>query len=203
MITHEILDSTPKDKLPELLPTINQSDIDLLILWLNEKDDSFRYKSFLLLQSISEQSSAVYPYWDTLFEKLNNPNSYRRSLGLMLLAENARWDTEKKLDQCIEIYLNAVDDEKPITVRQCIQGLAKIAAARPAYHQVILTRLLGIDLNRRKETQRKVLLLDILGVLAVVRRTISDDRIASYLQNALTGGLLDAKTKKEVRSWFD
>jgi hypothetical protein len=56
------------------------------------KDDTFRYKCFLLLQGRSEKYPDVYPYWELFVQKLDSTNSYQRSLGLMLIAENVRWD---------------------------------------------------------------------------------------------------------------
>ena len=46
----------------------------------------------LLLQGRSLEFEDVYPYWDVLVEKLGSANSYQRSLRLMLIAENVRWD---------------------------------------------------------------------------------------------------------------
>ena len=112
MITAQTIELCEKDDLPDLLPTLNAPDINQLVSWLTEKEDNFRYKCFLLLQSRSEQASDVYPYWDTFVEKLDNDNSYQRSLGLMLIAENVRWDSNGKFDQILDRYLSFCDDEK-------------------------------------------------------------------------------------------
>lgn len=49
----------------------------------------------------------------------------------MLIARNAKWDTENRMEAVIDEYLTLLRDEKPITVRQCIQALGKVAAAKP------------------------------------------------------------------------
>ena len=98
----------------------------MLVELLNEKDDNLRYHAFLLLQNRSQINSDVYPFWDELVSKFTSTNSYHRSIGLMLIADNVRWDQEGKFEPLLETYLSFVDDEKPITVRQCIQSLVKI-----------------------------------------------------------------------------
>lgn len=199
MITAETIQVCAKEDVAALAAQLSGDDIAQLVAWLSEKDDNFRYTCFLLLQARSETHADVYPYWDMLADKLNSPNSYQRSIGLMLMAENARWDgAGKKFDAILDRYLTFCDDEKPITVRQCIQSLGKIAPHKPACHAKIVEKLTAIDLMQRKETQRKLLLMDILGVLCVIRKRQPDARIEAYLQRAMTGEILDSKSKRLV-----
>lgn len=200
MLTAETIQSCDKENLTSLTPGLNQPDLDLLVSWLSEKDDNFRYKCFLLLLDRSQKYSDVYPYWDGFVEKLGSSNSFQRNIGLNLIAENARWDTSGKFESIAGFYLSHVDDEKPITVRQCIQGLCKIVPYKPACHSQIADTLLSIDLSKLRETMRKVILLDILSVLMEMRKFSPDPRIDQYIQSALTGSLLDSKSKRLVAS---
>ena len=200
MLTYDSLQAYPKEALPDLIPTLDSTDIDQLVAWLVEKEDNFRYKCFLLLEGRSRQYADVYPHWDILVDKLGSANSYQRSIGLMLIAENARWDDAGRFEQILDRYLSYCDDEKPVTVRQCIQGLTKIVPVKPNCLSRIADRLFSIDLMQRKETQRKILLLDILSVLIQINRLQHDGRIDHYVQNALTGGILDNKSKRLVES---
>lgn len=198
MITAQDIQQCQKEDLAGLIPALDSTDIGQLVAWLTEQDDNFRYKCFLLLQGRSQGYSDVYPHWDVFAGKLGNANSYQRSLGLMLIAENVRWDNPGKFDEIVDAYLSLCDDEKPITVRQCIQGLCKIVPYKPGCHAKIVDRLTSIDLMQRKETQRKLLLLDIISVLSAIRKTGPDERIDRYIQDALSGGILDAKSKRLV-----
>jgi len=198
MITAETLLSCAKENLAELTPTLTAADLAQLVEWLNEKDDNLRYKSFLLLQDRSQKFDDVYPYWDTLVAKLGSENSYQRSLGLMLLADNVRWDQPGKFEALVATYLSFCDDEKPVTVRQCIQSLVKVVPHKPACLGAIVDKLLSIDVMQRKETQRKLVLLDILSVLTAIQKVQPDERISRYIHNALTGGILDDKAKRQV-----
>jgi hypothetical protein len=200
MITIETLQACEKDDLPAIVPTLEAVDLRQLVDWLNEKDDNLRYKSFLLLEGRSDQYPDVYPYWETFVEKFGSANSYQRSLGLMLVAANARWDEDGRLEAILDRYLALCDDEKPVTVRQCIQGLCKIVPYKPLLHARIADRLISIDLAQRKETQRKILLMDILSVLALIRKACPDGRIDRYILDAMTGGILDSKAKRTIEA---
>ena len=78
----------------------------------------FRYPAFLLLKQRSVISRDIYPYWSIFCDKIANENSYQRSIGIMLIAENVRWDKECRLDDILEEYLSHTEDEKFITSRQ-------------------------------------------------------------------------------------
>jgi len=131
MVDLENIMSIPNSDLQQVAKALDKDDIPQLVEWLSLKNDDIRYKAFLLLQNRSIFFDDVYPFWDIFREKLNSDNSYQRSIGLMLIAENARWDTGNRMEEIIDGYLTILNDEKPITVRRCIQSLGKIASAKP------------------------------------------------------------------------
>lgn len=198
MITVEKLLYYEKDNLAEAAESLQADDIDQLIKWLGEKDDNIRYTSFLILQQRSKIHDDVYSYWDNFVEKLDSPNSYQRSIGLMMIAENVKWDSQDKFDEIIELFLSFCDDNKPVTVRQCIQSLCKVIPYKKHLCEKISDKLISIEILKRKETQRKILLLDIINVLAVIRKREPDDKIDAYISNAMMGEILDKKAKSEI-----
>lgn len=143
-------------------------DVRALVELLSEKDDNLRYSAFLKLQALSQKDDSVYPYWDVFAEKLNSDNSYQRSIGLMLLAENVAWDKDGRFAEVCAAYLAHCDDEKFITARQCIQGLNKIIAATTGYRKEIVAALTGLELDKRKDTQKGLLRRDIAEVLGKI-----------------------------------
>jgi hypothetical protein len=198
MITIQEVAELTKEEIPNRAGTLQTEDIPILVNLLEEKDDNLRYHALLLLQNRSTSHTDVYPFWDELVEKFKSPNSYQRSIGLMLIADNVRWDSAGKFDVILEDFLAMVADEKPVTVRQCVQTLCRIA---PYKHQLIPRiheKLLAIDLSTRKDTQQKILLMDILSVFAVTRRIVQDENVEAYIMNALTGARLDKKAKTDV-----
>lgn len=198
MITVEEIAAISKGDVQDAAKKLNSDDIYMLVDMLSLKDDNIRYGAFLLLQNRSMLNSDVYPFWDTFQGKLKSDNSYQRSIGLMLIAENVRWDTQHKTEAIIYDYLSLLNDEKPITVRQCIQSLGKVAQSKPALNAKIADRLISFDLMAVKETMRKSILLDIINVLLKIRKSYNSDEVESFISDALSGEILDKKSKKLI-----
>ena len=72
---------------------------------------------------------------------LDSDNSYIRTRGLTLIAYNAKWDKDYKIDEIIDNYLKHITDVKPITARQCIKLLPIIAKYKPELKNDILSAL--------------------------------------------------------------
>lgn len=200
MITIESLMSIDKNNLQEASKAIDKNDLSQLVEWLSEKDDKIRYQSLLMLQNRSLYSDDVYPFWDIFRRKIKSENSYQRSIGLMLIADNAKWDKDNRIDGTIDEYLTLLNDEKPITVRQSIQSLRNIVPYKSHLHPKIANKIMSINISDIKETMRKLILLDILEILAVIRKHKSTDEIEGYIFNALSGQILDKKAKKQIES---
>ncbi len=90
----------------------------------------------------------------------------------MLVAENTKWDAQNRMEETIDEYLTLLNDEKPITIRQCIQVLGKVAPFKPGLNKKIVGKLISFDLMAVKETMRKSILLDILNVLLIIRKEL-------------------------------
>lgn len=198
MINIERLIAYEKNDLLEISKTVEARDIFQLVEWLTEKDDKLRYHSLLLLEYRSEHYDDVYPFWNSFCEKLKSTNSYHRSIGVMLIADNVKWDKENKIDTIIDGYLRILYDEKPITIRQCIQSLCKIVPYKVHLHNKIVNELMSLNITDVKATMRKLILLDILNILVLIRKHHTTDDIESYIFKALTGGLLDKKAIKQI-----
>ena len=108
---------------------------------LFDKNNKVAYKALLELQKESEETNCIYPYMDRLSSMLDNDNSYIRTRGLTLIASNAKWDTNYKIDEIIDKYLKHITDVKPIVARQCIKLLPIIANHKPELRNDILSAL--------------------------------------------------------------
>lgn len=75
----------------------------------------------------------------------NRGNSYIRTRGLRLIAYNSKWDKDNKIEAIIEKWLEHIEDEKPITARQCIKDTVIIAKNKPELIEIILERLEKIN----------------------------------------------------------
>lgn len=181
-----------------LAEALEPNDIPFLIGLLEEKNNDIRYAAFLVLQKRSMVHSDVYPFWDTFKQKLDHENSYQRSIGVMLLAENIRWDTESRLSDALKQYMARFRDEKFITARQAIQSLQCWLPQRPEMIPAVLKELTAIPVDQLPPTQRKLILLDILQALLLIRDGTPREEAAAYIFRALDGGLLTKKEKDAI-----
>lgn len=104
------------------------------------------------------------------------------------------------MEDTIEPCLELLNDEKPITMRQCIQSLGKIASSKPDLNEKIASELISFNIMAVKETMRKSILLDILNVLLLIRKERKSDEMESFILNALSGEILDKKSKKQIEA---
>jgi hypothetical protein len=200
MIEEGILSLVNAENAAQFAATLSGEDISPLVARLDSSEDKIRYPAFLLLRERSAISADVYPFWDSLDEKLTNANSYQRSIGAMLLAANARHDTEGRMQHSLPRYLALLNDPKPITVRQCAQSLPEILRAKPEAAGEISSAIFAVDLLGFKDTMRKLVLVDFLEALLLVREMTPSEELEQYLFFALSGNILDEKTKKHLRA---
>lgn len=172
-----------REELAAFAAGLEEPELDGLVETLVSKNDEQRYGALLLLLAFTENRDSLYKYWDFFAEKLHSENSYQRSIGLMLIARNAKWDGLCKMKGCIGRYLELCDDEKPVTVRQCIQNLAYILPYHNDLFGTVVQKLVSINLSTRKETQRKLLFQDIGLILTQINESKPDSRIEEYMEN--------------------
>ena len=123
------------------------------------------YRALQSLQETSDVDDAVYVHIDSFIEMMRDSNSYVRTRGLTLIACNAKWDEAGKIDGIIDEYLEHVTDDKPITARQCIQSLPKLAEAKPHLMPRIVSSLSHADTSAYADSMRSLVQDDIRDVL--------------------------------------
>ena len=165
MISLEELISVDRDDIESAAGRLTKEDLPQLVQWLSEKNDKIRYPAFLLLQARSLINADVYPFWHVFVGKLKDANSFQRNIGLSLIACNAAWADKMEMDAVIDGYPRLTEDEKPITIRQCIQSLRYIVPYHRQLHEKISRKLMSIDLSTISETMRKFVLFDITDIL--------------------------------------
>ena len=136
---------------------------------------------------------------------LASNNSLARNRGLALVAAVSRWDRSGFLDEALGKYLACLRDPKPITVRQSIQHMPKLARGKPQLQQLLMVALAQADFscyadNMRPlmEKDRRVALAEIGDMMAptmltgVVRETVATDADSRPKEHHGAGGLQDA-----------
>jgi hypothetical protein len=132
---------------------------------LLDKNNNVAYKALQLLQKESEERNCVYPYMHRLSDMLDSENSYIRTRGLTLLAHNAKWDKDNKIDEIIDKYLKHITDIKPITARQCIKLLPIIAEYKPELKNDILSALHKANISIYGDSMQSLVHKDIQKAL--------------------------------------
>ena len=137
---------------------------------LFDKNNNVAYKAFQELQKESEETDCVYPFIDRLSDMLDSDNSYIRTRGLTLLAYNAKWDKEYKVDEIINEYLKHITDVKPITARQCIKLLPIIAKHKPELKNDILSALNKANISIYDYSMQPLVYKDIQKALKEIKK---------------------------------
>ncbi len=189
-----------RDNPAALAALLTPEDIAQLVPLLTEKDDKVRYPAFLILCERSKTHPDAYPYWDVFAAKLGDENSFQRNIGASLIGYNVRWDTDKKFKDVFRRFTRLFTDEKPITARLALQTIPTWAEYVPELLTDTVSILTALDLMAFSESMRKLILTDILNALIAIRTVRPSDTITDYLMNAMTGGLLDKKTKKQFEA---
>lgn len=146
------------------------SDIAKIFESLFDKNNKVAYKALQELIKESEETDCVYPYMDRLSDMLDSDNSYIRTRGLTLLACNAKWDKDYKMDEMIDRYLKHITDVKPITARQCIKLLPMIARDKPELKNDILSALHKADISVYDDSMRPLVYKDIQKALKEIQK---------------------------------
>lgn len=133
------------------------------------KNNKVAYKALQELQRESETNDGVYAYMDRLSDMLDNENSYIRRRGLVLIAYNAKWDKDYKVDEIIDKYLRHIVDVKPITSRQCIKLLPMIAASKPDLKPDIVAALKSADITVYADSMQPLVYKDIQEALQEIQ----------------------------------
>lgn len=140
-------------------------NIEVLIEGLQNKDNNHAYSCLKQLLEESNLSNEVYSHFDTFTQMIDDPNSFIRTRGLLLIAANARWDENNKIDEIIDAYLKHITDEKPITSRQCIKALPSIAQYKPDLVDSICAALRNANPEIYNSNMRPLVYNDIKGAL--------------------------------------
>ena len=137
---------------------------------LFDKNNNVAYKALQELQKESEETDCVYPFIDRLSDMLDSDNSYIRTRGLTLLAYNAKWDKEYKVDEITNEYLKHITDVKPITARQCIKLLPIIAKHKPELKNDILSALNKANISIYDYSMQPLVYKDIQKALKEIKK---------------------------------
>ena len=103
---------------------------DLRLLF--SSNNNIAYQALERLRVQSEKDASVYQHFEELAAMLKHDNSYVRTRGLVLIADNIQWDAQGRFEALAPEYCQHITDIKPITARQCLKALKRIIPYKPA-----------------------------------------------------------------------
>jgi hypothetical protein len=80
---------------------------------LSSTDDTIRMGALQTILKLTDQKvDWIYEVWDELFTKLKSENSFQRSIGIMVICNLAKSDTQDRLNGCLNLLLAHTRDDK-------------------------------------------------------------------------------------------
>ncbi len=177
--------------------------IEQLFEDLNSKNNTVRYSSFKELMAITEEKvNWLYDYWTDLVSKLQSENSYQRSIGLMLIANLSKSDSENYSYLVLENFFNLFNDEKFITSRQCIQCVWKLALNNEENKKRIIEELKNTYFNNiHLSTHSNLIKQDVISSLHNIYKETNDMDLL-VIVNQIIKCENDEKLKKSLKKLF-
>ncbi len=119
-----------------------ESNVKEYINNLKSTDDKIRLDALQHTLEITERKvDWVYEVWDDLVQRLDDGNSYQRSIAIMVLCNLVKSDSQGRLTGSLDRLLAHTSDEKFITSRQCIQNIWKVALSGGQIREKVVAHL--------------------------------------------------------------
>ena len=147
--------------------------LEPLMTLLHSGNNKVAYEACQAIETLCEESDAPYQYAEEFVRLLNSANSLERNRGLALVSAVARWDRSGLLDGAIGKYLACLQDPKPITVRQCIQHMPRLARGKPPFQQLMMDALAQADFSGYADSMRPLMEMDRRAALEKIRAMMS------------------------------
>jgi len=167
---------------------------------LGSTDDKIRLGALQTLLKMTEiKVDWVYNVWDHLLDKLDHENSYQRSIGILLLCNLAKSDTEDRLRTALDRLLIHTRDEKFITSRQCIQNIWKAAATNKGNREKVMKHLENRFTECVDEKHYNLLRQDIIQSMVLLKNFEGEDGLLPRIQALITKDP-DIKNRKKYEA---
>lgn len=134
-----------------------------------------------------------------MLDKLGSENSYQRSIGILLLCNLAKSDSEDRLRHSLDRLLAHTRDEKFITERQCVQNIWKTAATNRANREKVLKHLEEQFVDCAGEKHYNLLRLDIIQSMVALYKWEGDSELLRRAQS-LIAQEPEAKYRKQYQA---
>lgn len=126
-----------------------EHDLDLipiLVEGMFSKKPAIRYGCGKVLMDLSEKyPEEIYQNIESFIELLDSKYRIISWNSMAIIANVAKMDKEKKIDDIIQKYFSFLNNEYMITVANSIGNLGKIALAKPYLTNLIVDKILKVE----------------------------------------------------------
>jgi hypothetical protein len=138
----------------------------------------------------------VYEVWDLLINKLNNENSFQRSIAIFVLCNLAKSDKENRMAKLLPKILAHTKDDKFITSRQCILNVWKIAATSKQMQEKVVKYLESRYKECLTEKHYNLLRQDIIQTIRFLYNSNNDKTLLTLCKKLIAQEIEDKYRKK-------
>ncbi len=119
---------------------------DELVENLASKNETLRYNSFLILNSIAEeQPKLLYQYWDTFVNYLKSEKVLQVLAGIELVSRLLPADSENRFHDIEDYYFSLINHPNIIPIRYLMLNCWRVGKSRPEYIPRIRNLIFSID----------------------------------------------------------
>ncbi len=158
--------------------------VNELIERLAVEDNKIRKEALdKIIELTEEEVDWIYDYWDLFVKKLYSENSYQRTIGMFILSNLAKSDSENRFEGILDEYLMITEDEKFITSRQTLQTVWKVAVVKENCKTKIIKHLTRMFTeNRHLVKHANLIRKDVVESLCRIYETDIDLLDSNYLE---------------------
>lgn len=143
-----------------------ENRIEDLLYKTTLKDNDIRYEALNELLLLTEKRVVWYnDHIDDILLKLQSKNAFQRSIGMMLICNLAKSDTENRTKAYLPKIIELLSDDKIMVKRQTIQNIWKIAISTNELETEVINLLISKYLKCINEKHYNLVRADILESL--------------------------------------
>jgi len=188
------------DGLAELVVKDNNIREELIKQLLANQEIMVYYHCYYIISKASqERPELFYKYWNDFSLLLQHKNSYHRDIGLTIIANLTKVDSENRFQKIFKDYISHVNDEKFMTARCCVQNSKKIICNKIEIEKQIVDIFINID-NKCgfPDKQKELLKNDILEVFDdIYAHSSCKSEMGIFVKNQVSS--TSPKTRKQAK----
>ena len=136
----------------------NKKLLTELLYSTSSEKASVKYKSLKVLKLLSQdQSEMLYKEWDFFVKLLDNNNTFLRAIGVKIITNLVRVDTENKFDIIFDKYYNLLNDKSMINAANVAENSGIIAKEKPYLQKKIINKLFDIDKTHHSSEYKNII----------------------------------------------